>query len=216
MEGRLTPGFGARFSAGAGPGGLGSGFSVVFGVVTTGGGGTGNAFPGVGAMSVLAGGFPLADGVTAPGAFPLTGLAGTPVGGVAMLGSGSGFPPGGAVTPAGGFPPGVATGAPGSVAGAPGVIVGGFPPNAGVAGVSVGGLPPAEGARGVPAGGFAPGTDAAPIGGNGLTWPTPGPVRRTGTGGGGCTGVTLRGSGGGAGGGGRNGGRPAGATPSRW
>ena len=60
MEGGLTPGFGAKFSAGAGagPGGLGSGFSVVFGVVTTGGGGTGKAFPGVGAMSVLAGGLP--------------------------------------------------------------------------------------------------------------------------------------------------------------
>ena len=72
MEGGLTAGFGAKFTAGAGagPGGLGSGFTIVFGV-GVGGGGTGEGFAGVGAMSVLAGGLAPAGGVTTPGAFPL-------------------------------------------------------------------------------------------------------------------------------------------------
>ena len=54
---RIDGRFGAKFTAGAGvgPGGLGSGFAIVFGVAA-GGGGTGEGFAGVGAMSVLAGG----------------------------------------------------------------------------------------------------------------------------------------------------------------
>ena len=113
MEDRLTPSFGAKFGAGAGTDpGLGGDFGVVFGAVTTGGGGTGKAFPGVGAMSVLAGGLPLAGDVTTRGAFPPRGVAGTP------------------------------------------------------------------------AVGFVLDPPSAPIGGNGLTWPTSGPVTRTGTGGG--------------------------------
>ena len=194
---------------------------------------------------MLAGGLPPAGGVTTPGAFPPRGVAGTPVGesrrwarpaAAFRRGSGNsarqlsarrrhrrtrkcsrragvtlgGFPPNAGATGAGvrvsSFPPD---------AGAAGAPVGDLPPAAGATGAPAGGLPPTEGAGGVPAGGFTPGPAGAPIGGNGLTWPTTGPVTRTGTGGGGCTGVTLRGSGGGAGGGGRKGGRPAGAIPLR-
>ena len=60
-----------------GSGRLGSGFTIVFGVAV-GGGGTGEGFAGVGAMSVPAGGLAPAGGVTTPGAFPLRGVAGTP------------------------------------------------------------------------------------------------------------------------------------------
>src|SRR5208283_2959523 len=111
---------------------------VVVGAVTTGGGGTGKAFSGTGAMSAPAGGFPPAGDVTTPSAFPPGGVVGTSVGGAAMLGATgatvSGFPPEGDVKAAGGFPPGVVTGAPGSGVAAPGVTAGGFPPNAGATG----------------------------------------------------------------------------------
>jgi hypothetical protein len=84
VEGELTADFGAKFTAGAGvgPGGSGSGFTIVFGVA--------------------AGGLAPGGGVPKPVAFPLRGVVGTPDEGIAMLGAtGSGFAPGGAVTVAG-------------------------------------------------------------------------------------------------------------------
>ena len=93
-----------------------SGFAIVFvACVAAGGGGTGEGFAGVGAMSVLAGGLASAGGVPQRQApFPLRGVAGTPDEGVAMLGAtGSGFAPGGGgdrsrrlSTPGGASPPG--------------------------------------------------------------------------------------------------------------
>ena len=162
----MTFGFGARccICAGAGvsagPGALDNGFGVVFGVVgavTTGGGGTGRAFPGTGAVSVPAGGFPPVGDVTTAGNFPPEGAPVTPVGGGATRRGAtgaavSGFPTSGDVTTPGSFPTGVVIGAPGGEVAAPGVTISGFLPNAGATGAPVGNFPPKVGATGAPVG----------------------------------------------------------------